>query len=100
MMIDIRRALITKVLYESNSIKYDSYGTDEDKYKFSFYIRISKCYTLRGVIYRVEVPNYTDHDKSIYRLIDRVINYIHDNGMRYVRLEEKLRSKDMWKHLE
>ena len=24
----------------------------------------------------------------------------YDNGMRYVRLEEKLRSKDMWKHLE
>jgi hypothetical protein len=68
---------------------------------FEFYLRISKCYTLKGMRWRIEVPNYTGHDTNLYRLLSRTFQYIHDKGCRYMRLEENIDDIDnLWSILE
>lgn len=99
MKIDIHKALFTKVLYEYDTNVCDQWGTDEEKYKFQFYFRLSKIYTLAGVVYRAEVPNLCDHDKDLYFLLGRVFLYVHDCGMRYERLKSVLMQKGIWRTL-
>ena len=66
---------------------------------FKFYLRISKCYTLVGRVWRIEVPNRIDHDKDLWRLLARSFQYIHDKGCRYDRLESELIRKGIWRTL-
>lgn len=97
--VDLDKEIFHKTIYEMEVEKWDEYGTDEEKYKFGFYFRLSKVYTLKGVVYRVEVPNRTAHDKNLGRLMAETMLYIHDNGMRYERLKQVLESKDLWRGL-
>lgn len=68
---------------------------------FQFYLKISKCYTLKGMRWRIEVPNRTDHDSDLYKLLSRTFQYIHDKGCRYTRLEDGIDNIDnLWNMLE
>lgn len=93
MDIDKYKALYVKPIVDYKRKVTDPFGD------FEFYLRISKCYTLSGLVWRVEVPNYTGHDKNLWRLLERSFQYVHDKGMRYCRLEDTLISKGIWRNL-
>lgn len=87
-----------KALFVKNVINYEKDVSDLFG-DFKFYLKISKCYTLSGRIWRVEVPNLIDHDKDLWRLLSRVFQYVHDKGCKYDRLESELMRKGIWKSL-
>lgn len=98
--LDIHRELWHKVLFEQKCECIDEFGSSEDeKRKFGFYFKLSKVYTLSGVVYRFEVPNYTYHDKNLTKGMWEMLKYIHDDGMRYYRLKEELTRKGIMKTL-
>lgn len=98
--LDIHRELWHKVLFEQKCECIDEFGSSEDeKGKFGFYFKLSKVYTLSGVVYRFEVPNYTYHDKNLTKGMWEMLKYIHDDGMRYYRLKEELTRKGIMKTL-
>lgn len=57
---------------------------------FQFYLKISKCYTLSGMVWRLEVPNYLTHNKNLWTLLSEGFQYVHDKGCRYDRLMDEL----------
>lgn len=91
--IDKHKALYVKIILDYEKDVSDIFGD------FKFYLRISKCYTLAGRIWRIEVPNMTDHDKNLWRLLARNFQYIHDKGCKYDRLESELMRKEIWRTL-
>lgn len=98
--IDINRELWHKVLFEQKCECVDEFGSSEDKRrKFKFYFKLSKVYTLSGVVYRFEVPNCTYHDKNLSRGIWEILKYIHNDGTRYYRLKEELIRKGIMRTL-
>ena len=93
MKIDRYKALYVRTILDYEKDVADIFG------EFKFYLRISKCYTLAGVVWRLEVPNRCDHDKNLWQLLSRSFQYIHDKGCRYDRLESELMRKGIWKML-
>jgi|GEM_PF-5268025 len=87
------KALRVKVILDYERNVSDAFGD------FKFYLKISKVYTLLGVVYRLEVPNRFDHDKSLWQLLARGFQYIHDKGCRYTRLEDELVTLGIWRRL-
>ena len=93
MKIDTHKALYVKPIVDYERNVSDPFGD------FKFYLKISKCYTLSGRIWRVEVPNWCSHDRDLWRLLGEAFQYVHDNGMRYCRLEDTLMRKGIWQKL-
>lgn len=95
-----QKALYTKTVYSKHFVHYDEFSSSfDDRYKFEYDITILKCYTLSGVIWRIEMPNCFDHDKNLYRLIVRGIEYAATEFPQYFRLRDKLLAKDLFNKL-
>lgn len=88
-----------KIVYARHYKHYDDFGCAEEKYKFEYDIVISKCYTLSGMVWEIKMPNRTDHDENLYRLITRSIEYAAIDFPQYFRLVEELQRKGFWKQL-
>lgn len=101
MIIDKHRILYRKEVYSDLFIHTDEFGsiTQNDKHKFSYKITISKCWTLSGVVWGIDMPNRVDYDKNLYRLIVRSIEYAATEFPSYFRLKEELYRKGFWKQL-
>lgn len=87
-----------KILFRKTILNYHERVSDNFG-DFEFYLKIEKVYSIKGRFWRIVVPNYFDTDKNLWRLLSRVSLYIHDHGMRYERLEDKLRQKSIWRSL-
>lgn len=96
MKIDKTRRLYEKTMIERHVICHDDFGHGNE---FEFYFKISKVYTLSGIYYRTEIPNFFTYDKNMTEAIWRVIKELHDCGMRYERLRDMLIRKDIWRKL-
>lgn len=96
-MLKIRKdkILYRKIVYSRHFTHYDDFGNSSDKHKFEYDIIISKCYTLSGIAWEIEMPNCVDHDKNLYRLIARSIEYAASKFPQYFRLMDELRKKDL-----
>lgn len=88
-----------KIVYARHYEHYDYFGDAEEKHKFEYDIVISKCYTLSGTVWEIKMPNCTDHDENLYRLIARSIEYAAIYFPQYFRLVEELQKKGFWKQL-
>lgn len=88
-----------KILYARHYVHYDNFGNGEEKHKFEYDIIVSKCYTLFGTVWEIKMPNCTDHDKNLYRLIVRSIEYAAGRFPQYFRLVDELQRKELWKQL-
>lgn len=89
---------VRKVVYREELCNFEKDVTDQFG-NFGFYFRLYKCFTLSGIVYQVQVPNYTANDKNLYKLVFDTLFYIHEKGMRYDRLKEKLYSLKIWNTL-
>lgn len=96
-MLRIRKdkILYRKIVYSRHFTHYDDFGDSSDKHKFEYDIIISKCYTLSGIVWEIKMPNCVDHDKNLYRLIVRIIEYVASTSPQYFRLMDELRKKDL-----
>lgn len=98
--VDIHKEIFHKVIFYKKYICQDEFGwPDDEKHKFEFYFKISKVFTLSGIVYRVQVPDLTVHDKNMFLAIWEAIKNINDDGPRYYRLKEELYRKGFIKHL-
>ena len=93
------RVLYRKNVYSNHFVHYDDFGSDDEKYKFEYDITIAKCYTLSGRVWEIEMPNCVDHDKNLYRLIIRSLEYAASNFPQYFRLLDELYRKGLFKKL-
>lgn len=88
------------IVYTKHYKHYDDFcGIPTDNYMFEYDITISKCYTLSGVVWEIKMPNCTDHDGNLYRLIARSIEYAAIDFPQYFRLVDELQRKGFWKQL-
>ena len=99
MRIDKRKVLYKKIKYTKHYVHYDDFSIGDDKNKFEYDITISKCYTLSGIVWRIDMPNCTDYDSNLYRLIARSIEYAANNFPQYFRLVDELYNKGLTKKL-
>lgn len=100
MRIDKHKALFSKVIFERKYTCQDEFGlSDDEKRKFEFYFRVSKVFTLAGIVYRVEVPDLVEHDKDKFSAIWRAIKHINEDGPRYYRLKDELYRKGFMRQL-
>ena len=92
--IDKHKELFHKVIFEERYICQDEFGWPYDeKRKFEFYFKVSKVFTLSGIVWRVQVPDFTIHDKNKFTAIWRAIKQVQEDGPRYYRLKEELYKK-------
>lgn len=98
--IDVHKEIFHKVIFDHRYTCQDEFGwTDDEKRKFEFYFRVSKVFTLSGIVWRVEVPDFTTHDKDEFTAIWRAVKHIHEDGPRYYRLKEELYRKGIMRQL-
>lgn len=98
--IDKYKELFHKVIFERRYTCQDEFGwPDDEKRKFEFYFRVSKVFTLSGIVWRVDVPDFTTHDIDKFTAIWRAIKHVHEDGPRYYRLKEELYRKGIMKQL-
>jgi len=88
--------LFRKVLYTEHFIHYDSFG---ENYKYEYDITLYKCYTLKGRVYQIEMPNCIMNEKNIGRLMARAIEYAASKFPQSFRLEDYLIKKNIWRTL-
>lgn len=89
--IDIHKELFHKTIFERKYVCQDEFGSyDDEKRKFEFYFKVSKVFTLSGIVYRVEVPDLTVHDKDKFFAIWIAIKHVNEDGPRYYRLKDEL----------
>lgn len=94
------KELLHKVLCEWRYTCQDEFGWPDDKrHEFEFYFKVSRVFTLSGIVYRVEVPDFTAHDKDKFTAVWRAIKHVHEDGPRYYRLKEELYRKGIMKQL-
>ena len=92
--IDKHKELFHKVIFEERYICQDEFGwPDDENRKFEFYFKVSKVFTLSGIVWRVQVPDFTIHDKNKFTAIWRAIKQVQEDGPRYYRLKEDLYKK-------
>lgn len=91
--------LYRKTVYTEHFEHYDDFGDSSDKHKFEYDIVIAKCYTLSDMVWEIRMPNYTDHDKNLYRLIVRSIEYAASEFPQRFRLVDELYKKELFKKL-
>ena len=92
--IDKHKELFHKVIFEERYICQDEFGwPDDENRKFEFYFKVSKVFTLSGIVWRVQVPDFTIHDKNKFTAIWRAIKQAQEDGPRYYRLKEELYKK-------
>lgn len=91
--------LYRKIVYARHFEHYDDFGSVEEKHKFEYDIVISKCYTLSGMTWEIKMPNCIDHDKNLYRLIIRSIEYAAGEFPQRFRLVDELYRKDLFRKL-
>ena len=92
--IDKHKELFHKVIFEERYICQDEFGwPDDENRKFEFYFKVSKVFTLSGIVWRVQVPDFTIHDKNKFTAIWRAIKQVQEDGPRYYRLKEELYKK-------
>lgn len=90
-----------EVFYAEHDIM-DEYPSKDGVYQhYTFYIDIYKLYTLTGVYYKVNVPNYTTFGyKNVYEAIFDAMSYLENhNSPAYFRLKDHLISKDIWRKI-
>ena len=93
------KVLYRKIVYAKHCEHYDDFGDSSDIHKFEYDITISKCYTLSGMVWEIKMPNCTDHDKNLYRLIVRSIEYAASEFPQRFRLVDELYKKELFKKL-
>ena len=98
-------------MYKEELIKNAKYDMlDEINYYYALYllknssnfeydIVIAKCYTLSGIVWEIKMPNYIDHDKNLYRLVVRSIEYAASEFPQRFRLVDELYKKDLFRKL-
>lgn len=91
--------LYRKIVYSKHYTHYDDFGSSDENHRFEYDITISKCYTLSGVIWEIKMPNCVDHDKNLYRLIARSIEYAASEFPQRFRLVDELYKKDLFRML-
>lgn len=92
--IDKHKELFHKVIFEERYICQDEFGwPDDENRKFEFYFKVSKVFTLSGIVWRVQAPDFTIHDKNKFTAIWRAIKQVQEDGPRYYRLKEELYKK-------
>ena len=75
--IDKHKELFHKVIFEERYICQDEFGwPDDENRKFEFYFKVSKVFTLSGIVWRVQVPDFTIHDKNKFTAIWRAIKQV------------------------
>ena len=89
-----------KELFTCEKPCWDEWGTDDNKYKFKYYFRVSKVWTLNGELYRVEIPDMSTYDKDLIKAVNRAMLHMANNSPRYYRLKETLYKQNKWKSLE
>lgn len=100
MKIDRYKELFHRVIFEQRCICRDEFGWPDDKRReFEFYFKVSRVFTLSGIVYRVEVPDFTAHDKDKFTAVWRAIKHVHEDGPRYYRLKEELYRKGIMRQL-
>lgn len=95
MKINKNKILHKTVKYSRTFTHYDDFSIADEKNKFEYTIVISKCYTLAGVVWEIEMPNCTDYDKNLYSLIVRSIEYAANKFPQYFRLVDELYNKGL-----
>lgn len=94
------KEIFKRVLFEQEYECCDEFGSSQDKKRrFKFFFRVSRIFTLGGIVYRVEIPDLVTHDKIMLRAIWRAVKEIQDDGPRYYRLKEELYRKGFMKQL-
>lgn len=88
--------LFRKLIYKERFFHQDSFGENE---KFEYDITLYKCYTLKGRVYQIQMPNCTMNDKNIGRLMAHSIEYAATKFPQSFRLEDYLIEKDIWRTL-
>lgn len=91
--------LYRKIIYARHCEHYDDFGDSSDKHKFEYDIVIAKCYTLSGIVWEIKMPNCIDHDKNLYRLVVRSIEYAASEFPQRFRLVDELYKKDLFRKL-
>ena len=98
--IDKHKELFHKVIFERKYTCHDEFGWPDDKrHEFEFYFKVSRVFTLSGIVYRVEVPDFIAHDKDKFTAVWRAIKHVHEDGPRYYRLKDELYRKGIMKQL-
>lgn len=97
MKIDFEKAFYTKEVYREKFTKSDEWASGGDE--FSYEIVIKKKYTLNGKVWGIEMPNCTMHDKNLFRLMVRAIDYASSEFPTYFRLVDRLIELGYYKKL-
>lgn len=89
-----------KLLFSYEEDIYDEWGTNEDPYKFKYYLKICEYKDLRGkVFYMVSTPDMSVCDSDLFAAINRSMLHMAKDSPRYYRLKERLKKQDKWKSL-
>lgn len=70
-----------------------------DGINFFYPVKIELGFTLRGIKWHVDIPNYSTWDKNLFRAVADAIDYSEKKGIAYDRLSSKARKMSFWKWL-
>lgn len=95
------RILYEKVLldWKWRCIDFFDNGDLSNDSVFECWIKITKIVRLRRTTYKVESPGYSHESPDLFAGIRDVFMCANDAGLRYQRLEERLKEKGIWEQL-
>lgn len=87
------KILFKKELYNFEKECEDAFG------KYTFYFRIYKCFSIKGISYTIETSDLFTNQKKLKDCLDTAIKHLELKNPRYYRLKDEIVNKGLYNKL-